>query len=111
MASHPFTESTMSRLERITSDRAIFGGKRIANDDARRTSDRRSGIPRVDRRNPRGCVFNLLDTPGHEGISEDTCRTLTAVDSAVMVIDAAKGIEERVVGSAQKGFATGQELP
>src|SRR5436305_1511720 len=40
-----------------------------------------------------GCTFNLLDTPGHEDFSEDTYRTLTAVDSAVMVIDAAKGIE------------------
>jgi peptide chain release factor 3 len=40
-----------------------------------------------------GVVFNLLDTPGHEDFSEDTYRTLTAVDSAVMVIDAAKGIE------------------
>jgi peptide chain release factor 3 len=43
----------------------------------------------------RGRVFNLLDTPGHEDFSEDTYRTLTAVDSAVMVIDAAKGIEPR----------------
>ncbi len=42
-----------------------------------------------------GCNFNLLDTPGHEDFSEDTYRTLTAVDSAVMVIDAAKGIEEQ----------------
>ena len=40
-----------------------------------------------------GVTFNLLDTPGHEDFSEDTYRTLTAVDSAVMVIDAAKGIE------------------
>ncbi|MBP5160721.1 MAG: peptide chain release factor 3 [Alphaproteobacteria bacterium] len=40
-----------------------------------------------------GCTFNLLDTPGHEDFSEDTYRVLTAVDSAVMVIDAAKGIE------------------
>src|SRR6201985_3215404 len=40
-----------------------------------------------------GRMFNLLDTPGHEDFSEDTYRTLTAVDSAVMVIDAAKGIE------------------
>ena len=39
------------------------------------------------------CTFNLLDTPGHEDFSEDTYRTLTAVDSAVMVIDSAKGIE------------------
>ena len=43
----------------------------------------------------RGCVFNLLDTPGHQDFSEDTYRTLTAVDSAIMVIDAAKGIEAR----------------
>lgn len=40
-----------------------------------------------------GVTFNLLDTPGHEDFSDDTYRTLTAVDSAVMVIDAAKGIE------------------
>ena len=40
-----------------------------------------------------GIIFNLLDTPGHEDFSEDTYRTLTAVDSAIMVIDAAKGIE------------------
>ena len=43
----------------------------------------------------RGCIYNLLDTPGHEDFSEDTYRTLTAVDAAVMVIDAAKGIEAR----------------
>jgi peptide chain release factor 3 len=40
-----------------------------------------------------GKTFNLLDTPGHEDFSEDTYRTLTAVDSAVMVLDGAKGIE------------------
>jgi peptide chain release factor 3 len=40
-----------------------------------------------------GVVFNLLDTPGHSDFSEDTYRTLSAVDAAVMVIDAAKGIE------------------
>jgi peptide chain release factor 3 len=42
-------------------------------------------------------VINLLDTPGHEDFSEDTYRTLTAVDSALMVIDCAKGVEERTV--------------
>ena len=42
-----------------------------------------------------GCVVNLLDTPGHEDFSEDTYRVLTAVDSCLMVIDAAKGVEER----------------
>ena len=40
-----------------------------------------------------GCLFNLLDTPGHQDFSEDTYRTLTAVDSAIMVLDSAKGIE------------------
>ena len=43
------------------------------------------------------CIFNLLDTPGHEDFADDTYRTLTAVDSAVMVIDAAKGIEARTL--------------
>ena len=44
-----------------------------------------------------GRIVNLLDTPGHEDFSEDTYRTLTAVDSALMVIDAAKGVEERTI--------------
>src|SRR5579859_6536749 len=44
-----------------------------------------------------GLTFNLLDTPGHQDFSEDTYRTLTAVDSAVMVIDAAKGIEAQTL--------------
>ncbi len=43
------------------------------------------------------CVVNLLDTPGHEDFSEDTYRTLTAVDSALMVIDCAKGVEQRTI--------------
>ena len=43
------------------------------------------------------CVVNLLDTPGHEDFSEDTYRTLTAVDSALMVIDGAKGVEARTI--------------
>ncbi len=45
----------------------------------------------------RGRMVNLLDTPGHEDFSEDTYRTLTAVDSALMVIDCAKGVEERTI--------------
>lgn len=43
------------------------------------------------------CIINLLDTPGHEDFSEDTYRTLTAVDAALMVIDAVKGVEERTI--------------
>ena len=42
-------------------------------------------------------MINLLDTPGHEDFSEDTYRTLTAVDSALMVIDGAKGVEDRTI--------------
>ncbi len=42
-------------------------------------------------------IVNLLDTPGHADFSEDTYRTLTAVDSALMVIDVAKGVEERTI--------------
>ncbi|MDH3693281.1 MAG: peptide chain release factor 3 [Gammaproteobacteria bacterium] len=45
----------------------------------------------------KNCVINLLDTPGHADFSEDTYRTLTAVDSVLMVIDAAKGVEERTI--------------
>ncbi|MFG6666534.1 peptide chain release factor 3 [Halomonas sp. HNIBRBA4712] len=44
-----------------------------------------------------GRIVNLLDTPGHEDFSEDTYRTLTAVDSALMVIDGAKGVEDRTI--------------
>lgn len=45
----------------------------------------------------KNCILNLLDTPGHEDFSEDTYRTLTAVDSALMVIDVAKGVENRTI--------------
>ncbi|MDO6682012.1 MULTISPECIES: peptide chain release factor 3 [unclassified Oceanobacter] len=45
----------------------------------------------------RDCMVNLLDTPGHEDFSEDTYRTLTAVDSVLMVIDGAKGVEDRTI--------------
>ncbi|WP_375688779.1 GTP-binding protein, partial [Bartonella sp. AP57NXGY] len=42
-------------------------------------------------------IFNLLDTPGHEDFADDTYRTLTAVDSAIMVLDGARGIEPRTL--------------
>ncbi|HYF97781.1 MAG TPA: GTP-binding protein, partial [Coxiellaceae bacterium] len=45
----------------------------------------------------RDAIINLLDTPGHADFSEDTYRTLTAVDSALMVLDAAKGVEPRTI--------------
>ena len=43
------------------------------------------------------CIVNLLDTPGHEDFSEDTYRTLTAVDCVLMIIDGSKGVEERTI--------------
>ena len=43
----------------------------------------------------RGCKINILDTPGHEDFAEDTYRTLTAVDSVIIVIDGAKGVEQQ----------------
>ncbi|MFT4816462.1 MAG: peptide chain release factor 3 [Pseudohongiellaceae bacterium] len=45
----------------------------------------------------KGRMVNLLDTPGHEDFSEDTYRVLTAVDSALMIVDGAKGVEERTI--------------
>src|SRR4026209_2883854 len=51
----------------------------------------------------RGCVINLLDTPGHQDFSEDTYRVLTAVDAALMVIDAGKGIEPQTLRLVQGG--------
>ena len=45
----------------------------------------------------KGFTYNLLDTPGHEDFSEDTYRVLTAVDSAIMVLDCAKGIETQTL--------------
>src|SRR5436309_3430510 len=45
----------------------------------------------------RDYIINLLDTPGHEDFSEDTYRTLTAVDSAVMVIDSVNGVEAQTI--------------
>ncbi|AQS40820.1 MAG: Peptide chain release factor 3 [Candidatus Tokpelaia hoelldobleri] len=45
----------------------------------------------------KNCIFNLLDTPGHEDFADDTYRTLTAVDSAIMVLDGARGIEPRTL--------------
>jgi peptide chain release factor 3 len=62
--------------------------------------ERRRGISvssTVLRFEHRGHVLNLLDTPGHADLSEDTYRVLTAVDAAVMVLDAAKGVEERTL--------------
>ena len=52
-----------------------------------------------------GLAFNLLDTPGHQDFSEDTYRTLTAVDIAVMVLDATKGIEQSLMSTSSTARA------
>ena len=56
-----------------------------------------------------GAVFNLLDTPGHEDFSDHTYRTLTAVDSAIMVIDAARG-SRRAVGLAAGALGSATDV-
>jgi peptide chain release factor 3 len=63
--------------------------------DGDRARARHLGVVGGDDFEHDGLAFNLLDTPGHQDFSEDTYRTLTAVDSAVMVLDAARGIEEQ----------------
>jgi len=58
----------------------------------------------------RGCVINLLDTPGHQDFSEDTYRVLTAVDAALMVIDAANGVEAQTLRLLQVCRARGTPI-
>ena len=57
----------------------------------------KKGDKKADSKQTSKYPVNLLDTPGHEDFSEDTYRTLTAVDSALMVIDCAKGVEQRTI--------------
>jgi peptide chain release factor 3 len=118
--SHPDAGKTTLTEHLLRAGGAIqFAGMRARGERRRTRSDwmsieRERGIfvvTSVMTFESRGCVFNLLDTPGHEDFSEDTYRTLTAVDSAVMVIDAAKGIGERVVEPARKGFAIREKSP
>jgi peptide chain release factor 3 len=94
----------------LTEKLLLFGGAiQLAGAVKARGEQRRAKADRVEVEHERGIsvtasvmnfdysdrTFNLVDTPGHEDFSEDTYRTLTAVDSAVMVIDAAKGIESQ----------------
>jgi peptide chain release factor 3 len=58
----------------------------------------------------RDCVINLLDTPGHQDFSEDTYRVLTAVDAALMVIDAANGVESQTLRLLQVCRARGTPI-
>ncbi|MGC8470352.1 MAG: peptide chain release factor 3, partial [Acetobacteraceae bacterium] len=103
--SHPDAGKTTLTEQMLRAAGAIqLAGQVRAKGERRRTRSDWMGIERergisvvtsVMTFEHRGCVFNLLDTPGHEDFSEDTYRTLTAVDCAVMVIDAARGIEAR----------------
>jgi len=105
--SHPDAGKTT-----ITEKLLLFGNAiQIAGTVKSRKSDRHATSDWMEMEKQRGISFttsvmqfpykdaivNLLDTPGHEDFSEDTYRTLTAVDSALMVIDCAKGVEQRTI--------------
>ena len=105
--SHPDAGKTT-----ITEKLLLFGGAiQIAGTVKSRKSDRHATSDWMEMEKERGIsvtssvmqfnyknrVVNLLDTPGHADFSEDTYRTLTAVDSALMVIDSAKGVEQRTI--------------
>jgi peptide chain release factor 3 len=105
--SHPDAGKTTLTENMLLSAGAIhLAGQVAARGEARRTKsdwmkiEQERGISvssSVMTFEHRGLIFNLLDTPGHEDFSEDTYRTLTAADSAVMVLDAAKGIEPQTL--------------
>ncbi|MBA4802678.1 MULTISPECIES: peptide chain release factor 3 [Euryhalocaulis] len=105
--SHPDAGKTTLTENLLLSAGAIrlAGAVRARGEQRRATSDwmkieRERGISvsaSVMTFDHRALVFNLLDTPGHEDFSEDTYRTLTAADSAVMVLDAAKGVEPQTL--------------
>ena len=103
--SHPDAGKTT-----ITEKLLLFGGAiQMAGTVKARKSDRHASSDWMAMEQERGIsvttsvmqfpykdkIVNLLDTPGHEDFSEDTYRTLTAVDSALMVIDGARGVEPR----------------
>ena len=105
--SHPDAGKTTLTENMLLSTGAIhLAGQVAARGEARRTKsdwmkiEQERGISvssSVMTFEHRDLVFNLLDTPGHEDFSEDTYRTLTAADSAVMVLDVAKGIEPQTL--------------
>ena len=105
--SHPDAGKTT-----ITEKLLLFGGAiQMAGTVKARKSDRHASSDWMAMEQERGIsvttsvmqfpykdkIVNLLDTPGHEDFSEDTYRTLTAVDSALMVIDGARGVEPRTI--------------
>ena len=105
--SHPDAGKTT-----ITEKLLLFGGAiQMAGTVKARKSDRHASSDWMAMEQERGIsvttsvmqfpykdkIVNLLDTPGHEDFSEDTYRTLTAVDSALMVIDGARGVESRTI--------------
>jgi peptide chain release factor 3 len=105
--SHPDAGKTTLTEKLLLYGKAIqlAGNVRARSNQARATSDwmameRERGISitsTVLQFPYQGHVINLLDTPGHQDFSEDTYRTLMAADSAVMVLDAAKGVEEQTL--------------
>ena len=78
--------------------KAKRGGKSARSDWMTMEQDRGISIAStVLQFNYEGTIINLLDTPGHRDFSEDTYRVLSAVDAAIMVLDAAKGIETQTL--------------
>jgi peptide chain release factor 3 len=85
-------------LQEAGAVRARAGRRRAASDWMALEQERGISISSAVLQFPyRGCVLNLLDTPGHRDFSEDTYRVLTAVDAAVMVLDVGKGIEAQTL--------------
>ena len=112
--SHPDAGKTT-----MTEKLVLFGGSiKLAGTVKSRKSDRHATSDWMTMEQERGIsvttsvmqfpddhrVVNLLDTPGHEDFSEDTYRTLTAVDSALMVIDGAKPVEPRTIKLMEHGI-------
>ncbi|MFS2317413.1 peptide chain release factor 3 [Maricaulis sp. D1M11] len=105
--SHPDAgKTTLTETMLLTAGAIRLAGQVKARGESRRTSsdwmkiEQERGISvsaSVMTFEHKGLLFNLLDTPGHEDFSEDTYRTLTAADSAIMVLDAAKGVEPRTL--------------
>jgi peptide chain release factor 3 len=85
-------------LQRAGAVHAREGGKAVTSDWMDMERQRGISVTSAVLQVPyRGCVLNLLDTPGHKDFSEDTYRVLTAVDAVIMVLDAAKGIESQTL--------------
>ena len=104
--SHPdagkttLTEKLLLYSGAIRKAGAVTGGKHTATTSDWMSIEKERGISvssSAMRVEYDGYLLNILDTPGHQDFSEDTYRTLMAVDCAIMLVDAAKGVEEQTI--------------